>query len=520
MVYAVAMRTIEHFEEALGRRALWAPHFESAADPQSQPSGTKARYVQRLRIYPHALRARNAYYSPEKKALLLGYFTGSASGQDGDIQTVFTALSSDIVAHETTHALLDGLHRRFREPTNDDVLAFHEAFADIVALFQHFSLQGALRDALRQQIASNRAELRHRSLLSGIALQFGKETGELGALRDAVGTPASPADYHASTEPHQRGAVLVAAVFDAFLQIYERKAVTPIRLATGGSEVLAPGVLQGDLVDALADVACKVARQVLLMCIRALDYCPPVDITFGDFLRAIISADKDLVSDDPQGYRIAFASAFRARGIYPENVRTVSVDTLSWEPPPAPLSNLRQVLQQMSLGWDLQTDRRQAWITSRENGFRLHQWLTEPAAVSDTELAMMGLQRQADPEFKVTMQDGSTQVMDLRGIEVHSVRPLRRVGPDGQLLSQLIIELTQSMHAKDGSDLVIRGGCTLIVDRNTSMVIYMVRKRADQAARMERQQALWANYRPSLRDIYSASGGWGAEPFALLHGVY
>lgn len=520
MVYAVAMRTIEHFEEALGRRALWAPHFERVKDPRSQEKFLEARYVQRLRIYPHALRARNAYYSPEKKALLLGYFTGSASGQNGDIQTVFTALSSDIVAHETSHALLDGLHRRFREPTNNDVLAFHEAFADIVALFQHFSLQGALRDSLRQQIAKNRAELRHQSLLSGIALQFGKETGEVGALRQFVGDPPNPADYQTMTEPHKRGALLVAAVFDAFLQIYERRAVPPIRLATGGSEVLAPGELQGDLVDALADVASKVARQVLLMCIRALDYCPPVDMTFGDFLRAIVSADKDLVADDPHGYRIAFASAFRARGIYPENVRTVSVDTLSWEPPPAPLSNLKDVLQQMSLGWDLQIDRLQAWTTSRENAFKLHQWLVDPVAVSEAELAMLGLQRRPDPEFKVTKSDGSTEIMDLHGIEVHSVRPLRRVGPDGQLLSQLVIELTQSMYAKDDSNFVIRGGCTLIVDRNRSIVTCMVRKRADQVARVERQQALWANYSSSLRDIYSDSGGSGAEPFALLHGVY
>src|SRR5262249_37227081 len=28
MAYAVAMTTIDHFERALGRKALWAPHFE------------------------------------------------------------------------------------------------------------------------------------------------------------------------------------------------------------------------------------------------------------------------------------------------------------------------------------------------------------------------------------------------------------------------------------------------------------------------------------------------------------
>ena len=54
------------------------------------------------------------------------------------------------------------------------------------------------------------------------------------------------------------------------------------------------------------------------MCIRALDYCPPVDITFGEYLRALITADTDLVPNDKLGYRIAFIEAFRNRGIYPQ----------------------------------------------------------------------------------------------------------------------------------------------------------------------------------------------------------
>jgi hypothetical protein len=67
MVYAVAMTTIGHFEQALGRVALWSSHRPAAAPAEQQ-------FVRRLRIYPHALRDRNAYYSPQKKALLFGYF--------------------------------------------------------------------------------------------------------------------------------------------------------------------------------------------------------------------------------------------------------------------------------------------------------------------------------------------------------------------------------------------------------------------------------------------------------------
>lgn len=507
MVYAVAMRTIDHFEKALGRTALWAPHFELVPNGAEKPT-LQAHYVQRLRIYPHALRAQNAYYSPEKKALLLGYFSGSQQ------RIVFCALSSDIVAHETTHALLDGLHRRFREPTNDDVLAFHEAFADIVALFQHFSLEGMLRDQLERYGGS----MDHENMLSDLAIQFGKETGHHDALRSAIGTPPSPGDYTASTEPHARGSVLVAAVFDAFREIYRRKSIVPIKLATGGSGVLPPGALPNYLVEALAEVAANVAAQVLQMCIRALDYCPPVDITFGDFLRAIITADRDLVADDPHGYRVAFASCFRARGIYPEKIRTVSVESLCWEPPPAQLANLRHVLEQMSFRWDLQTSRASAWALARDNATRFQHWLVSPA-VSDPELSMLGLYRSANPQFKLTTSDGSVQTMNMHGIEVHSVRPLQRVGPDGQLLSQVVIELTQSLYGIEDPTFVVRGGCTLVIDLNHSLITYMVRKRADQTARMERQQAFWANYSPSLRDIYSPQSGWGSEPFAFLHGV-
>jgi hypothetical protein len=69
MVYAVAMTTIRNFEMALGRKILWAP--------QRVDGDEFERYVQRLRIYPHALREANAYYSPLKKSILCGYFSAS-----------------------------------------------------------------------------------------------------------------------------------------------------------------------------------------------------------------------------------------------------------------------------------------------------------------------------------------------------------------------------------------------------------------------------------------------------------
>jgi hypothetical protein len=69
------------------------------------------------------------------------------------------------------------------------------------------------------------------------------------------------------------------------------------------------------------------------MCIRALDYCPPVDITFDEFLWAVVTADTDAVPDDDMHYRVAFVEAFRRRGIYPRDLRTLSPDSLLWRTP-------------------------------------------------------------------------------------------------------------------------------------------------------------------------------------------
>src|SRR5262249_1126304 len=142
----------------------------------------------------------------------------------------FTCLSHDIVAHETTHAILDGMHRRFENPTNPDMLAFHEAFADIVALFQHFTFP----EAVENQIAPTRGDLNSAQLLAGLAQQFGLAVGMRGALRSAIGRPPNVSDYRTMMEPHARGGILVATIFDAFVSIYNLRTADLMRIASGG----------------------------------------------------------------------------------------------------------------------------------------------------------------------------------------------------------------------------------------------------------------------------------------------
>ena len=101
--------------------------------------------------------------------------------------------------------------------------------------------------------------------------------------------------------------------------------------------MLTGGAIPPDLVTRLADEASKTARHVLSMVIRAIDYLPPIDPTFHEFLRALITADLDLISDDTYRYRVAFIEAFRRHGIRPldpEPLSTggLSVDALRWVP--------------------------------------------------------------------------------------------------------------------------------------------------------------------------------------------
>ena len=511
MVYAVAMKTIEHFEKALGRVALWAPRIVKLKNGKYEDY-----YVPRLRIYPHALREANAYYSPDKHALLFGYFRASTAdpGENLPGQTVFTCLSHDIVAHETTHALLDGLHRRFREPTNADILGFHEAFADIVALFQHFTVPEALRD----QIAKTRGDLGQQSLLGQLAQQFGHGIGRYGALRDSLGsvdengkwvpsTP-SPSDYKNATEAHDRGAVLVAAVFDAFLSIYRKRSVDLVRLATRGTGVLPPGDIPHDLVNRLAHEASKTAEHILNMCIRALDYSPPVDMKFGDYVRALITADRDLVPDDDLGYRVAFLQAFRRRGIYPEFVRNLSSESVCWDSPELNI-RIEEALKLMTLTWDLHANRRGAYHSSLKNAGTLNLWLKDN--IDEEQARSLGFSRESS--LTVGKQEGR-----LSPFEVHSVRPVRRVGPDGQQRLDLVVEITQSWLPANANGEKYRGGSTLIIDIEQKRLKYVVRKRVGHAQRISTQQG----FRMALADSSISSNYYddiarGREPFAMLH---
>jgi hypothetical protein len=432
-------------------------------------------------MYPHALREANAYYSPQKKAILFGYFNAIPYRPNLHMPngTVFTCLNHDIIAHEVTHALLDGMHRRYVEATHLDSLAFHEAFADIVALFQHFTFP----NVLKQQIAKTRGNLASQNLLGQLAQEFGKATGHHGSLRDAIGKMKGdkweprvpdPLEYHLKREPHDRGAILVATIFDAFLSIYKYRIADMLRLASGGTGIL-EGELHPDLVNRLANEAAKTAGHLMRMCIRALDYCPPMDINFGDYLRAIITADFDLVDEDPYGYKIAIIEAFQKRGIYPENIKNMSVDSLLCIPEMTidfnkNFSGLIDIFKMFKEKISYITDREEIHFLTQlfQRGGTYKEYrdefdkkispydpknipglhgrimkivLEDPGAAEELE-KLTGLVFSKNPE-DIRGFDLSGRYTEYPKFEVHNFKLANRVGPKGKVINQIVLTITQ-----------------------------------------------------------------------------
>lgn len=284
-VYAIAASTLAAAEAALGRRLCWGFNGHQ------------------LYLVPHAFPEENAYYSPEDGAIFFGYVPGA----EGEVQT---ALSHDVVAHECTHAILDGLRPRFSEPGLPDQPAFHEALADCVALLSVFSLEkvvGRLLDQGGYEERVPKEKLGEDSLretaLFAVAEELGRGGGHSGGLRRSVRLKPEPGllDKREYEEPHTRGEVVVAAVMQTLLSMWAER-LPAITEKTADRE-------------RVAEEGAKAADHLLHMLLRGIDYMPPVELEFADVLEAVLVADAVVAPDDEHGYRAALERNFEAFGI-------------------------------------------------------------------------------------------------------------------------------------------------------------------------------------------------------------
>jgi hypothetical protein len=510
MVYAVAMRTLENFDRALGRKLRLG-----SGSRRDSPS------YSHLRLFPHAFYGANAFYQPRLNAILFGYFRADADDVGPNLpgQTVFTCLSHDVIAHEMTHAIVDRLRPLFLEPSNPDVLAFHEGFADIVALLQHFSFP----EILREQLQRTRLDIRSPTTLVQLAQQFGYATGTGKALRSALDVPGTRLS-ETVIEPHQRGSVLVAAVFDGFFKTYQRRIGDLVRIATGGTGTLPQGDLHPDLVNRIAGEASRTAQRILDMCIRAFDYLPPVDVTFGDFLRAIITADFELVPQDEHDCRGAMIEAFRLRGIYPAGVTSLAEESLLWDRVENKLPALNDDAMALIGVAFVQA------VHAFDDGNKPEIEATSEGGSGDPEDYAVDVNKELAIALHRYAMDNAPGLglNPALKIQVRGFHPVFRVAPSGRLLIELVVQFAQVDHSRTTQfgGVPFRGGCTLVAS-STGTCRYRIAKPMSGSAgdaRLELQKSYVerCDLANAMTPYYSSSGAAMrmAEMmnFANLHG--
>jgi hypothetical protein len=471
MVYAVCQCVYTTFRHALGRFPTWGPWMQSRLDRGESTA---------LKLRPFASEDSNAYYDSDRGTLEFGVFRARADSRSPFILPggmVMLALSHDVIAHEVTHALLDGMRAHFRINTHLDVAAFHEGFADIVALFHHFHYRDLVVQAIEE----------HGTVDADMLLQLARQFGEAvhgvegGALRHAVraiareNTPDEATLSYSQTQPkapHERGGILVAAVFSAYLSVYQRRAHSLIRLVnltgTGrGSDKWMPS----ELIDLLADEACRLAHDFLNVCIRAVDYCPPLDVRFGDYLRAMITADRMLDPEDKDGIRDALIKAFRQRDIDLGNVRDISEYSLEWNSPyPVDRPRIR----------DLEWSR----LRFRNDGLTplgVDEIERQANVLGEFVIDQVGRDERLARDFGIRPVGG--QYGPLR---VESIRPVVRRSRHHGLRHGLVAELAQLRTSPNGS---MWGGSTVIIDPK-GRIQFAIRKTADDERIAEQSKFL------------------------------
>lgn len=381
-VWAIATRTLDTFEQALGRRLPWS--FTG----------------HHLYLVPGAFAEPNAYYASEDRAVLFGYVP-----RGGGKPPVHTALAMDVVAHEVTHAILDGLRPRLAEPGLPDQQAFHEGFADVVALLSVLSSEEVVQHVLGTPDALGRiSEVRvepvalKSGVLFGVARQLGAtlDGDRSQALRRSVelGPTTTWRDDPSYDEPHRRGEILVAAVTQTLLGMWVDR-LQALRHGGGLDRNRA------------AEEGAKAARHLLAMSLRAIDYSPPVELEFADFVDALLVADEVVAPDDQHDYRTALKESFRAFGIE----TTPRMD---------PIIDLDDAGAQRASG---------------------------PRPLYD-KLNFDALRVDADEIYRFIWQNAGFLGLDLDfHLHVERVRHATRVGPDGLVVSEILADYIQSVSA-------------------------------------------------------------------------
>jgi hypothetical protein len=216
--------------------------------------------------------------------------------------------------------------------------------------------------------------------------------------------------------------------------------------------------------DLVVEQGADAADRLLTMAIRALDYTPPTDLQFSDYLSALLTADKEVVPDDNKyHYRDIMRRSFANYGIEPASINSSDG---TWEPCNADLTYDRSHFESMM--------------------------------------------REPDEVFRFIWENrAELQLHEQAYTKVISVRPCLRTGPDGFVLRETVAEYIQmiTLQAQElqyfdppvgkpsamspDQEVTIYGGGALIFDEYGRLKYHVFNRLSNATRQTPRLKYLW-----------------------------
>ena len=251
--FATSDKTIRLMEKYLGRKINWSFGRDQ------------------IKLNPDRGVMANAYYQKQEGSLNFFHFIDKKTGE-----TIHTGKSYDTVAHETGHALLDGMRPKFLG-WNVETEALHEAFADCTSMISALQDENNIDKFLEQ----TGGKFSNRNIIAYTGEQFGVTVLGKPYIRNALEyfkyknpyeLPLFPTEAGGLTsESHSFCRVFTGAFYDIMgktFEYYRGKGMNP-----------------KDAMVKMRDVCGK-------LLIKGIDNCPPSNASYKDLAKAMIDADR------------------------------------------------------------------------------------------------------------------------------------------------------------------------------------------------------------------------------------
>ncbi|GMU56540.1 MAG: hypothetical protein AMXMBFR33_56860 [Candidatus Xenobia bacterium] len=355
--FYTANRALEVAEGYLGREIPWG--FSNDLERQQ------------MLIHPHAGgNTANAFYHSEAGSINFFHFTDPSTSE-----LHRTGTSADIVAHETGHAVLDGIRHNYLSSLTVSAGGFHESFGDMLAILVALN-DPTVVEALQQETQGN---LAIPNLVSGVAENLGSVAGKMDGidtdcLRQALNSHKykdqhflpyiDPKDPFSGLgqEPHAYANLFTGAFYEVLFGLYS--------------------VTSSDTSRSFADALGEARDMAGMLLMRGTEFAPVGEPTYREVALAMLKADqvdfdgalRPLLESVFVGRKIISQADLEAFDKHEAALPKLTLDRAAIESEEAALEFLDNHRDELKLGKDLPFEFDQAHTNNRGETFVLYKY--------------------------------------------------------------------------------------------------------------------------------------------------